>query len=540
VQDSQPQVYSILPTTTSEIGLPVEFLEYDESHGNTSLGRLVFEDKMMTEGWDYFEIEMFNKSTPEELSYTAGLAEGFWTGEKIYNAWRNTMAGFCGWQGEEFCNKLRVFLRDNKIWMEEMILSQSLTDPYWYHVHLVNLQMTGVIQGFAKYREVHNITGPTDEDILWMNLAGDLEDLGDALKANFTPQQVRGDGHCSALIKLLPGNKDLYVSHVTWNSLESMLRFQKKYVFPFYQSPADPTVTVPGHTTTFSSYPGVIASADDYYLLSSGLLAMETTIGNSNPELWKDVKAAGELQEWIRVLVANRLATNGESWTKIFSQFNSGTYNNQWMVVDYNKFETGKVLQAGTLWVAEQIPGLIVKDDLTHVLQDQQYWPSYNAPYFPEVYNESGIPALVKKYGDWFSYDKTPRAQIFRRDHTKVKDMGSMVALMRYNDFPNDPLSKCDCDPPFSGENGISCRSDLNPANGTYPFGALGHRDHAGTDMKVTSSGLFKANRFLAQAGPTHTHLPVFQWSKSPFVNTSHFGHPDIFNFTVVEHEWKL
>lgn len=61
----------------------------------------------------------------------------------------------------------------------------------------------------------------------------------------------------------------------------------------------------------------------------------------------------------------------------------------------------------------------------------------------------------------------------------------------RYNDFQHDPLSKCACSPPYSGENGISARSDLNPANGTYPFGALGHRSHGGTDMKVRYEGKF-------------------------------------------------
>lgn len=40
-------------------------------------------------------------------------------------------------------------------------------------------------------------------------------------------------------------------------------------------------------------------------------------------------------------MVANRLATDGKSWSDIFQQYNSGTYNNQWMVVDYNKFKKG-------------------------------------------------------------------------------------------------------------------------------------------------------------------------------------------------------
>ena len=50
------------------------------------------------------------------------------------------------------------------------------------------------------------------------------------------PDRVRtkGSGSCSALIKLLPNNADLYVAHDTWSEFQSMLRIIKKYEFPFH------------------------------------------------------------------------------------------------------------------------------------------------------------------------------------------------------------------------------------------------------------------------------------------------------------------
>lgn len=39
---------------------------------------------------------------------------------------------------------------------------------------------------------------------------------------------------------------------------------------------------------------------------------------------------------------------------------------------------------------------------------------------------------MVAKFGDWFSYENTPRAKIFRRDHSRVKDVESMTRLMRF------------------------------------------------------------------------------------------------------------
>ena len=353
-----------------------------------------------------------------------------------------------------------------------------------------------------------------------------------------------GSGSCSALVKMLPKNEDLFVSHVTWNSYQSMLRVLKKYSFGLHYTDSlnNNYRLVPGQEISFSGYPGVIYSGDDFSLISpSHLAVMETTIGNSNKELWKYIHPKGQILEGIRSIVANRLAQSGSKWTKIFSRYNSGTYNNQWMVVDYKKFKPSKSLRKskGLLWVLEQIPGHIHKEDKTDTLSAQGYWPSYNVPYFNDIFRLSGGEEKVRKYGNWFSYDKTPRALIFKRDHKKVKDVESMIRLMRYNNYKNDPLSQCKCNPPYSAENAISARCDLNPKSGTYPFEALGHRSHGGTDMKLTNYKMFKYLEHIAISGPTYDDLPPFQWSKADFANdTPHFGHPDLWKFSPVQHKW--
>ena len=65
-----------------------------------------------------------------------------------------------------------------------------------------------------------------------MQADGDLEALSAALGKKDI-RHVPGTGSCSALIKLLPGNKDLYISQVTWNSYQQLLRVFKLIDVPF-------------------------------------------------------------------------------------------------------------------------------------------------------------------------------------------------------------------------------------------------------------------------------------------------------------------
>ena len=53
-------------------------------------------------------------------------------------------------------------------------------------------------------------------------------------------------------------------------------------------------------------------------------MVLETTIGNSNVDLWSYVTPVTNLY-WVRNLVANRLSNNGTEWAQWFSLFNFAT-----------------------------------------------------------------------------------------------------------------------------------------------------------------------------------------------------------------------
>ncbi len=97
-------------------------------------------------------------------------------------------------------------------------------------------------------------------------------------------------------------------------------------------------------------------SLDDFYLTSSGLATTETTLFIYDKALLHNLRT-DVVMEPIRVMVANRLATNGDQWTDIVARENSGTYNNQWMVLDYKVFnQDTKKLKDGVFTVLEQLP----------------------------------------------------------------------------------------------------------------------------------------------------------------------------------------
>uniref|UniRef100_A0A8C0Y3W7 Phospholipase B-like n=1 Tax=Cyprinus carpio carpio TaxID=630221 RepID=A0A8C0Y3W7_CYPCA len=535
VKVSRAQIYSALyDEKTSRL-----FLREGLQPGSVAVAN--FTDHISNTGWAYLEVSTSGGYNDTLQAYAAGVVEAAVTSQLIYKHWMNTLMGYCGPFSHDvsYCQRLKDYITSNLQWLTQQMDAHA-DAPYWHQVRLSLLQLRGLEDGYNG--QIEFPTGSLSINpfgFLLFQMGGDLEDLEAALNKSSQSRTV-GSGSCSALIKFLPGLKDLLVSHDTWNNYQSMLRILKRYSFTYRTSPTEKEI-IPGRIQVFSSYPGSIFSGDDFYLLSTGLVTLETTIGNSNAELWRFVRPRGAVMEWLRNIVANRLAQSGQAWTDIFSKYNSGTYNNQWMVIDYKAFVPGQgYTKQGLFTVLEQIPGMIVTADKTEELFQTGYWASYNIPYFEKVFNASGGQELVQKYGSWFSFSDNPRAQIFRRNQSLVTDIESMVRLMRYNNYEEDPLSRCDgCDPAQNGENSISARSDLNPGNGSYPFGALKQRPHGGTDMKVTSADMFSRLELVAVSGPTWDQVPVFQWSSSPYSTLLHMGHPDRWAFQPVHVRWS-
>jgi len=182
-----------------------------------------------------------------------------------------------------------------------------------------------------------------------------------------------GGGHCSALVRLLPGAADVVFAHATWAGFEDMTRVLKDYRFPWSTTGSPGAPPAPATRVVFSSDPGSLFSGDDFYVMDSGLAMLETTIGNNNATLYALFVTPRSVLEWVRNVVANRLAATGAEWAALFARHNSGTYNNENLVADFKLFAPGAPPKPGFLWAADQIPGSVEAHDITGELVAEGY-----------------------------------------------------------------------------------------------------------------------------------------------------------------------
>jgi hypothetical protein len=252
--------------------------------------------------------------------------------------------------------------------------------------------------------------------------------------------------HCSAIFKVADDFSDVWFGHNTWTSYNKLIRIYKEYKYV-----PNPKFPIKAQTITMSSYPAAVNSQDDFYITGAYLYVGETTNHVYDESLF-DLLTPNSLMCWMRTMLANRLTDNGYSWIQVFSKFNSGTYNNQFQILDLKLIDTEKkVISPGAMYIVEQLPGSCDYQEVTDILK-KGYWPSYNTPFIEAVREKSGVNDAIKKdpsmkvTGDYYT---CARAKIFRREQSKVKDIETyknliesdnqkyLLSLHRYNTLKN-------------------------------------------------------------------------------------------------------
>jgi hypothetical protein len=469
-------------------------------------------------GWDFLSITTNNQFSDELQAEAAGRLEASLTKNKIYTHYTNMLST----AGHLKNDTAQFFIRQ-----EEFLLSKKdeyKSDSILYNAYLLYLQFKGLRDQYNK--EADDDKKIEDVEFNVMNSFGDVFDINskynrpsfDEMDKEEIYNYFALNNHCSAIFKLKYDLSDIFFGHNSWYYSNMMTKMFKEYNLNFNHD------SIKTHNVMFSSYPGSIVSNDDFYFTSTGLVVIETTNANYNQSAF-DLINEESLLCWQRVQISNRMSGSAKEWTETFAIYNSGTYNNQYMVLDTKKIEIGNITKIpdNSLMIIEQMPGFIEANDVTNHLKFG-YWPSYNVPYSKNISDYANVTNTINSKPErnmklYSQYNSCSRAKIMRRDQNNIHDIESMKYFMHYNDYKNDPFSE--------GEPGesIAARYDLREKNA---------RCYGAYDTKLSSVQEIKKSDkkpIYLYCGATRKVEPFFNFNCDACKNVKHEGIPDEPNF---------
>lgn len=486
----------------------------------------IYQDKRFTAGVGEVAIETNPDYADEKQAYAAGFLEGALTHGVIYQFYSIVYEQNSHPSYYTYFQEHDEYVREKLAAMD--LSGNSASANYWFQVKLLLKQMEGLLAGFNS--QVPDTKHLKLMDLWLTNSECDIFDLERALTPGRKFKRVEEMSHtefmelmtfhnrCSALIKYT--GDDLLVSHATWEEYSEMVRMYKHYHLNFNH----PGVKV--RRVSFSGYPSVISSTDDWYLLDSGLVVTETTFNLVDESLYDYITSQGVVMSWMRAMIANRLSTDAQSWARHFEMHNSGTYNNQWMIIDYNKFTPGQRLKPNTVLLLEQLPNKVSSRDISKLLNEKKYFASYNYPMI--LVEEAGFKRMEVVHGDLAVPEKCSRHRLFDREQAKITNLASMKDVMLSNNYldPNDEITG------GCPGHAIAARFDLKPAgNCIEPIRASG-----AVDCKVTNYKMSKSMSAELITGPTTWHgLTPFSWDNVMFADETHIGQPTTWDFDWIE-----
>ena len=435
--------------------------------------------------------------TDEDMARAAGYMEGVVTSYAIANHFVNVREDY--YHEDEngnmgFDPKLKEYSKTQKEFIEKMYEDHQ-NDKWWKQAHLMLVQLEGLADGFASTETSKSINpGPNETSYLmpfyYVNMAGEYDDLPGWFYPEVTQAKDYNPDiheHCTASVVFNKnlGNTadpDIYFSQDSWSGYNSLYRIMKSYNIPYEGVKAQHIV--------FSSYPIQLFSMDDIYVLDTKLAVYETTFHTWTLDLYNKYLKPQTVPTWIRVQIANRMAVDGRSWARTFRRYNSGTYNNQYVILDYNKFETylnnkdnkNTDLLKNTAYIIEMGPGMAFEYDSTRDLNDPKigYIPGINTPRPKLMFDYQGYPSQQSDpvTGYW-GYEKGARFNLFEKyvgrindpeydaktdpelstkeRLIRVTDYTSFQTFKRYNNFKSEPLAHVKYDP--------DCKYDKNNCN---------------------------------------------------------------------------
>ncbi|XP_076756178.1 phospholipase B domain containing lamina ancestor [Xylocopa sonorina] len=457
-------------------------------------------------GWSFIEIETSSKYPDTVQAYAAGLLEGSLTWQLIHHHWYNTIRPECEAKPTE-CQKLTRYLRDNTAIIRERAELKAPNDSFWHMVRLFYMQLDGLEAGwkFAVRRSRVSVSLES-EDFLWLALASDIPGFQQLFNIS--------EPLMSSMIylKSLPRDKLeplVTIGHNTVAPYTQMLRLVKKYTFGYHVLPIIKTAALtPSRSIVMSSYPGALSSRDELYLMRGEdreLVVTGTPLLTTNQSEWSFLNPKDHVMLTVRLMAANRLATNSQSWFDIISRQNGGASALQWI-----SFEP----RSASVLLVEQLPSI------TFARNYSEEFKKTGLVSYVGISNFQNINDIIRpaKKNLW----RTHLASLQENTTTFEQFRDTMRGCSQEDCTAENQNSKTDL------LQELAYRGDL--ANVPIPYGVI--------DTKILVIDMDGFECFDITSGPPTSQLrEPFKWSKS-FPNTSHIGHPDTFDFESVTPRW--
>jgi hypothetical protein len=454
-----------------------------------------FVDERNISGWSYLYLQT-NEHQPDWFQmYAAGYMEGYLEYEQISYVIHNKNITVNN--NNPNLTMAHQFVRNQSNWINKMI-KENENDNYWQLVNGTLAQLQGVYDG---YTAITTKLGLTNISVSYddIHLISYLSDMNDIVAKYQNTTSDMSELHCSYLLSLTENG--LFGSHLTWSKYTSLLKQYKMLIFHLH----NPMVKT--KTMAYTCMPGSIPSQNDYYTLDDHKFVAETSFGTDNTAVYEWIHYES-VPYWIRIHVANLAFDTQQTWTDVFFNNRSGTYPNQWLVVDFSQYTQNKANLAAAqniIWMVEEFYEYSSVQDVTQeLLIPQGYVASYNVPYDPVIQNATG---------DNTTYWDAPRTFLFAQYAPGIKTVEDFKYVMRLNNY-SDTENYCSA---------IASRCDLE-YNTSFPFGAV--------DAKVTSDTLVVNQDAWIVNGPTTTvNLPPFSWDNWPQYSNYSQGLARVYNY---------
>ncbi|OHT02646.1 Laminin A family protein [Tritrichomonas foetus] len=475
-------------------------------------------DTLNSTGWYHITLRASEKLDGGKMGYCIGYLEGMLTHTRIY---QSTMLFFDqtnipreNHESHYGYTRLVEWYTPHLEWLKSCIDAYP-DSKYWRQINVIYSMLMGLHDGY-------DVASPANEKLSLMEMFV-MVAMGDSLELlaswDWIPRNAEILQRCTGVIKMSPEEDDIYFAHNSWTDYRCLHSYLKKYIIP------TPDFSSP--EVFLSTQMGLLSSPDDFFVNGGGLMVFETTFTLQNRTLYTHYCHPRLVLNWMRTLLAMFTATNVQEWEDQFLKLNSGTYNNDYFVVDTKLLKREGRVEKDLIHVVAQLPGPFRwVEDLTQELYEKTFVASFNVPKIKSASDFMEYERAIGVSAGFCNYTECSRFLITTRESPRLKDFETFKHFMRYSGFERDAYGV------YKGVHDHSCTISSR--------GDLGHNpnSHGGINTKATmASAVFTKMHLWTINSPSTEQYEPIDWRKPPLDKLKHDGLIDVWNFSWWEDE---